>query len=66
MNSLISHIEKPIIKLTGQVEQLSLNGGMLIDMATLTNKTLYTSPYMVINDQEYTKYFYAGSQRQFV
>jgi RHS repeat-associated protein len=63
MNSLISHIEKPINKLTGQVEQLSLNGGMLIDMATLTNKTLYTSPYMVVNDQEYTKHYYAGSQR---
>jgi RHS repeat-associated protein len=63
MNSLISHIEKPIIKLTGQVEQLSLNGGMLIDMATLTNKTLYTSPFMVITDQEYTKHYYAGTQR---
>jgi RHS repeat-associated protein len=50
-------------KLTGQVEQLSLNGGMLIDMATLTNKTLYTSPYMVITDQEYTKHYYAGSER---
>jgi len=50
-------------KLTSGVEQLSLNGGMVIDMATLTNKTLYTSPYMVITDQEYTKHFYAGSQR---
>jgi hypothetical protein len=50
-------------KLSGQVEQLSLNGGMLIDMATLTNKTLYTSPYMVITDQEYTKHYYAGTQR---
>jgi hypothetical protein len=29
----------------------------------ITNKTLYTSPYLVVNDQEYTKHFYAGSQR---
>jgi RHS repeat-associated protein len=28
-----------------------------------TNKTLYTSPYMVITDQEYTKHYYAGSER---
>jgi Na+-transporting NADH:ubiquinone oxidoreductase subunit NqrE len=32
-------------------------------LVNITNKTLYTSPYLVVNDQEYTKHFYAESQR---
>ncbi|NCP85663.1 MAG: hypothetical protein GW823_12435, partial [Bacteroidetes bacterium] len=50
-------------KLTGAIDQMTLNGTQQIDVATLTNKTLYTSPYMVITDQEYTKHYYAGTQR---
>jgi RHS repeat-associated protein len=34
-----------------------------IKLVNITNKTLYTSPYLVVNDQEYTKHFYAESQR---
>jgi len=50
-------------KFTGAVEQMTLNGKDYFDVANLTEKTIYTSPYMVINNQEYTKHYYAGTQR---
>ena len=50
-------------KITGRAEQMSINGGQVIDVVNLNNKTLYISPYMVITDQEYTKHYYAGTQR---
>ena len=50
-------------KITGAIDQMTLNGTQQIDVANLNNKTLYTSPYMVVTDQEYTKHYYAGSER---
>ena len=50
-------------KLSGSVEQMQINGNQWIDMVNINSKTLYTSPYLVVNDQEYTKHFYAESQR---
>jgi len=50
-------------KITGEVNRMRLNGGQYIDQADLNHKTLYTSPYMVVADEEYTKHYYAGSQR---
>ena len=50
-------------KFTGKVDQMQINGSQVVDMVNINNKTLYTSPYLVLTDQEYTKHFYAGSQR---
>jgi len=49
-------------KLTGAIERMSVNGDNYIDQAML-NKTLYTSPYMIVTDKEYTKHYYIESQR---
>ncbi|MCF8298047.1 MAG: hypothetical protein K9J13_10920 [Saprospiraceae bacterium] len=50
-------------KITGPIERMSINGGLYVDQTMLDYKTLYTSPYMVVSDAEYTKHFYAESQR---
>jgi len=50
-------------KLTGAVEEMQINGSQFVDMVNINDKTLYTSPYLVLTEQEYTKHFYAGSQR---
>ena len=50
-------------KITGPIERMSINGGLYVDQTMLDYKTLYASPYMVISDMEYTKHFYAESQR---
>ncbi len=50
-------------KFTGAVEQMTLNGKDYFDVANLTEKTLYTSPYMVLTNREYTKHYFTGSER---
>ena len=49
-------------KLTGAIERMSVNGEDFIDQAIL-EKTLYTSPYMILTEREYTKHYYIESQR---
>ncbi|MCK5846693.1 MAG: hypothetical protein KAG84_04585, partial [Bacteroidales bacterium] len=49
-------------KLTGAIERMSINGDDFIDQAIL-DKTLYTNPYMVLTEREYTKHYYIESQR---
>ena len=50
-------------KLTGAIERMSINGKDFFDQSILNDKTLYTSPYMVVTDREYTKHYYIESQR---
>jgi hypothetical protein len=50
-------------KFTGEVAQMTLSGKNQIDMAYLTNKTLYASSFFVANDLGYTKHYFAGSER---
>jgi RHS repeat-associated protein len=49
-------------KLTGGIERMTINGRDYFDMAML-DKTLYTSPYMILTEREYTKHYYIESQR---
>jgi YD repeat-containing protein len=42
-------------KLTGQVQQMQIGGGGVVDVVDLNNKTLYASPYLVYNEQGYSK-----------
>jgi RHS repeat-associated protein len=46
-----------------EVSRMTINGEDYFDVADLNNATLYASPYLVINRQEYTKHIYAGSKR---
>jgi len=42
---------------------MTINGDQLINMANITDKTLYTSPYLVANDNNYTKHYFIESER---
>jgi RHS repeat-associated protein len=53
----------PIWKLTGQVQQMYVDGQGYVDVVDLNNKTLYASPYLVYNEQGYSKHYYAGAER---
>ena len=50
-------------KFSGDVERMTINAKEFIDHAHLYNKTLYTSPYLVMTDKSYTKHIFAESQR---
>jgi RHS repeat-associated protein len=51
-------------KLGGHVQQMQINGEQYVDFADMNElKTLYTNPYMVVNDREYTKHYYIEGQR---
>jgi len=50
-------------KFTGEVAQMTLSGKIQIDMAYLSNKTLYASSFFVATDMGYTKHFFAGAER---
>jgi YD repeat-containing protein len=44
-------------KLTGQVQQMYVDGMGYVDVVDLNNKTLYASPYLVYNEQGYSKHY---------
>jgi RHS repeat-associated protein len=50
-------------KFTGEVAQMTISGASTVDMACLSNKTLYASSFFVANDLGYTKHYFAGSER---
>lgn len=50
-------------KFAGRVEQMTINGDEVINVANITDKTLYSSPYLVATDRNYTKHYFAGSER---
>jgi hypothetical protein len=54
---------KCLSKQTCEFSRMTINGEDCLDVADLNNATLYASPYLVVNQQEYTKHIYAGSKR---
>jgi len=50
-------------KFSGDIQQMTINGNQLINIANITNKTLYSSPYLVANDNNYTKHYFIESER---
>jgi len=50
-------------KFSGDIQQMTINGDQLINMANISNKTLYSSPYLVANDNNYTKHYFIESER---
>jgi RHS repeat-associated protein len=55
--------DERVWKLTGDAMEMQINGGQTINFTELNNHTLYTSPYMVMNDQGYTKHYYIEGER---
>ena len=51
------------LKLTGNYEEMNINGQYNINVYNLNNYTLYTSPYMVFDPKGYTKHYYIESDR---
>jgi RHS repeat-associated protein len=49
-------------KLTGEEQVMWINGQTSINVVDF-GKTLYASPYMVINEKEYTKHYYIEGER---
>jgi RHS repeat-associated protein len=50
-------------KLTGQVQQMYVDGQGYVDVVDLNNKTLYASPYLVYNEQGYSKHYGVYAER---
>jgi len=51
------------IKYSGTISQVQINQYTVIDYAYMDNYTFYVSPMMVVNNQGYTKHYFAESQR---
>ncbi len=49
-------------KLTGEIQTMWINGETAVNMA-MYDKTLYSSPYMVMNEREYTKHYFIDGER---
>ena len=53
-----------VIKSHGPMTTIYINGVLQgVDMHDDENYTLYVSPYMTVNAERFTKYYYAGTQR---
>jgi|GEM_PF-2426956 len=64
MSSYIyDHTGERVWKMAGEVQQMSINGQYFIDQMVFNEKTLYTSPYMIVTEAEYTKHYYIESER---
>jgi YD repeat-containing protein len=51
------------LKLTGNLEEMNINGQYNINVYNINNYTLYTNPYMVVDPKGYTKHYYIESER---
>jgi RHS repeat-associated protein len=50
-------------KLAGQMQTVTINGQYVINQVELDRKTLYTNPYLIVTEAEYTKHYYIEGQR---
>ncbi len=51
------------LKLSGNMEVMDINGQFNVNVYNISNYTLYTSSFMVINPYLYTKHYYIESDR---
>ena len=51
------------LKLTGESSRMDVNANLMTISTSLDNPTLYPSPYLVLTRTEYTKHYYAGTDR---
>ncbi|WP_305039221.1 SpvB/TcaC N-terminal domain-containing protein [Flavobacterium sp. SM15] len=52
-----------ILKSSGSSANLNINGDVVVGMTNPGTYTLYPSGYLVLGQTQYTKHYYAGSQR---
>ncbi len=50
-------------KFAGAINEMMLNGKDVFNVAALNSSTLYTSPYMVATDENYTKHYFIENER---
>ena len=51
------------LKMSGSYQSTYINSSLTISSVNMTDYTLYTSPYMVMTDNEYTKHYYVEADR---
>jgi RHS repeat-associated protein len=49
--------------MAGQMQTVTINGQYVINQVELDRKTLYTNPYLIVTEAEYTKHYYIEGQR---
>ena len=52
-----------VYKLTGSSSMDDVNSGPIIAQAIFDDAVLYPNPYIVVSSKEYTKHYYAGTER---
>ena len=57
------HSGERILKMTGGNTLIDINADVAQYYSIVDNITLYTSPYLVANNNGYTKHYYAGTER---
>jgi len=60
---LYDHTGERTWKLAGQVQTVTVNGQPVAQSAALDRKTLYTNPYLIVTEADYTKHYYIEGQR---
>jgi len=51
------------LKMSGSYQSTYINSSLTISSVSMNDYTLYTSPYMVMTDNEYTKHYYVEADR---
>ena len=57
------HSGERVLKMTGKNTLLDINADRVHTSSYVDRITLYTSPYLVADDNGYTKHYYAGTER---
>jgi RHS repeat-associated protein len=57
------HSGERVLKMTGKNTLLDINADRVHTSSYVDKITLYTSPYLVADDNGYTKHYYAGTER---
>jgi len=50
-------------KLAGQMQTVTINRQYAVHQVEMDRKTLYTNPYLIVTEAEYTKHYYIEGQR---
>jgi hypothetical protein len=60
---LYDHTGERTWKLAGQMQTVTINRQYAVHQVEMDRKTLYTNPYLIVTEAEYTKHYYIEGQR---
>jgi RHS repeat-associated protein len=60
---LYDHTGERTWKLAGKMQTVTINGQYAVHQVEMDRKTLYTNPYLIVTEAEYTKHYYIEGQR---